>query len=144
MSIVYGLPAFLMSRICERGARNFGRESRRGELYAAAVLGTLLLLLVMSTALVVNAFVPGLVDLKSAKFSRLGLVLIWTTATVVAYVLFVPDRRYRKWSEDFKSEHTIARERPALIEVLAIATVLAVLVASVLLNWVTDVLLKVN
>lgn len=138
---VRGLSAFLMSRICDRGARNFGRESRRGEIYAAAVLGILMLLLLLSIALVLNVWAPGLLKLRSATFSRLGLVLIWVAATVIAYVLFVPEGRYRRWSEEFKSRHTLVRERPAVIEVLAIGTVLIVLVVSIALNWLKDVVL---
>lgn len=138
---MYGLPAFLMSRICDRGARNFGRESRRGEIYAAAVLGILMLLLLLSAALVLNVWAPDLLKLRSAMFSRLGLVLIWIAATGIAYALLVPEGRYRRWSEEFKSRHTLVREKPAVIEVLAIGTVLALLILSIVLNWLTDVVL---
>jgi hypothetical protein len=81
-----------------------------------------MLLLLLSAALVLNVWAPGLLKLRSAMFSRLGLVLIWVAATALAYALFVPDRRYRRWSEEFESRHTLVRERPAVIEVLAIGT----------------------
>jgi hypothetical protein len=138
---IRGLPAFLMSRICERGARNFGRESRRGELYAAAVLGFLAVVLLLSAAVVLNVWIPVLVKLKSTAFSRLGLILIWIAATVIAYALLVPGGRYRRWSEEFKSRHTFVREKPAMIEALAISTVLALLVIGIALNWLKDVVL---
>ena len=136
-----GLPAFLMSRICERGARNFGRESKRRELYAAAVLGFLVVVLLLSAAVVLNVWVPVLVKLKSGAFSRLGLILMWVAATVIAYALLVPGGRYRGWSEEFKSRHTLVRQKPAMIEVLAIGTVMALLILGIVLNWLKDVVL---
>src|SRR5262245_32970054 len=130
--ILRGLPAFLMSRICERGARNFGRESKRGEIYAAAVVGLMLLILVLSATLVLNAFLPGL--LKTLKLSKLGVVLIWIAATLITYVVFIPNGRYRKWSDDFRRRHELARNQPGFAEVLAIATLFALLMASIGLN----------
>jgi hypothetical protein len=134
------LPAFLMSRICERGARNFGRESKRAELYAAGVVGVLLLILVISAALILDALVPDLVELKSATFSKLGLASIWIFTTAVAYMFLVPEGRYRKWSEDFRRRHELARDRPGFTEVLAIALVFAVLVVSIGFQWLRSVL----
>jgi hypothetical protein len=141
MSVVRGLLAFLMSRICERGARNFERVSSRGELYAVGVLGVLMLLVLLSAALFLNAWLPALVEFRSAKFSRMGLALIWAAATGISYVVFVPDGRYRRWSDEFQRSHTMAQRQPALVEVLAIGAVFAVLIASIALNWVTNVLL---
>lgn len=135
-----GLLAFLMSRICERGIRNFGRESRRGELYAAAVLGVLLLLLIVSAALVLNGLLPGWLDLKSPVFSKLGLLSLWIVATLVTYALLVPHGRYRTWAEDFKARYELARERPGLMEILAIASVFVLLIVGIGLNWLRSVL----
>ncbi len=107
-------------------------------MYAAGVLGVLFLVLVLSATLFLNVCRPGLLDLRSAAFSRLGLVLIWAVATVISYALLVPHGRYRKWSEEFTNRHAIVREKPALVEVTAVGAVLLLLVMSIVLNWIAS------
>ena len=135
MSSLYGLVAFLMTRVCERGTRNFGRESRRGELYAASVLGIEFMMLLLSAALMLNAIAPERFDLKAIRFSAVGYILIWLITSIIIYSIFAPRGRYRRWSEEFKNRHVLVRERPAIAEVLTLLALFSLLLGSGFLHW---------
>ena len=131
-----GVVAFLMQRVSDRIEGHNGKVSRLTDCYAALCVGVEAFVVFISIGMVAEALWPGLVNLKVVMPTRLVAVLWGLAFTGLAYTVFAPGRRYRRWASNFTERSSLARARPAAMEIRLHASVFLFLLVCLHIAWV--------
>ena len=131
-----GVVAFLMQRVSDRTQGHYGEASRLTDCYAAFCVGVEAFVVFISIGMVAEALWPDLVSLKILMPTRLAAILWGLAFAGLAYAVFAPDRRYRRWAAEFVERSSLAKAKPVAMEVRLHAGVFVFLLVCLHVAWV--------
>jgi hypothetical protein len=113
-----------------------GKASPLTDCYAAVCVGVEAFVVFISIGMVAEALWPDLVSLKVVMPTRLVAVLWGLAFAGLAYAVFAPGRRYRRWASEFAKRSSLATARPAAMEIRLHAGVFLFLLVCLHIAWV--------